>query len=142
VTTTCFSASTSTVGHIWLSFAALFVTPSPCIDIYTQRLPACQNKIKIAETARPWRSADRRDFAAADGVPPGVHHPVRRRQRRLRGAPEQRLPDLQPEARRGRGRREAAAPGPEARRLRHLPAAAQPRQQPHQRRYAYVLIKE
>jgi hypothetical protein len=91
----------------------------------------CRN----AAAVQPGRPSDRRDVAAAHGVPPGVRHPVRRRQRWLRGAPQQRLPRLQPQARRRRGRRQAPPPGPQARRLRHLPAAARPRQQPHQRRY-------
>jgi hypothetical protein len=88
-----------------------------------------------AGPVQPGRPPDRRDVAAADGVSPGVRDPVRRRERGLRGAPQQRLTHLQPEARRGRGRREAQAPRPQARRLRHLPAAPRPRPKPHQRRY-------
>lgn len=88
-----------------------------------------------AGPVQPGRPPDRRDVAAADGVSPGVRDPVRRRERWVRGAPQQRLTHLQPEARRGRGRREAQAPRPQARRLRHLPAAPRPRPKPHQRRY-------
>lgn len=93
-----------------------------------------------AGAVRTGGEADRRDVAAADGVPPGVGDAVRRRKRRrVRGAAEQRLADVQREAGGGLRQHQEAALGPQARRLRHLQPAPRPRHQPHCRRYVHVI---
>jgi hypothetical protein len=83
-----------------------------------------------AATLRHGGAAHRRDVAAAAGVPPGVDHAVRARQRRVRVEAQPRLPELQPEDERHRRRAVEPVPGPQDRRLRHLHAPLRPRHQP------------
>ena len=83
-----------------------------------------------AATVRHGSTADRRDVAAAAGVPAGGDHAVRARQQRVRVEAERGLAELQPEDERHRGRAVAAVPGPEDRRVRHLHAALRPGHRP------------